>query len=193
IGVIVFATDVTERTRGEQALKEAEAHFRAMVDQAPYGILRLSPQGKFLAVNPASVNMLGYSSAQELLSVDAASVVYVNREDVAHFTAVTSDDISSVDVLWRKKNGSQIRVRLGGRQVRDKNGIIVSVDLIAEDVTERRKLEEQLRQAQKMEAVGRLAGGIAHHFNNPLSIIKGHGGLPGEELGPGSTCPRTRE
>src|SRR5215472_13635187 len=166
IGVIVFATDVTERTQAEQALKEAEAHVRAMFDQAPYGILRLSPQGKFLAVNPASVTMLGYGSAEELLAVDAASVVYVNPQDLAHFTDASSDHLLSEDVLWRKKNGSQILVRLGGRPVRDKNGMIASIDLIAEDVTERRKLEEQLRQAQKMEAVGRLAGGIAHDFNN---------------------------
>jgi PAS domain S-box-containing protein len=193
IGVIVFATDVTERTQAEQALKEAEAHFRAMVGQAPYGILRLSPGGKFLAVNPASVNMLGYSSAQELLAVDAASVVYVNPQDLGHFTDAGSDHLLSEDVLWRKKNGSQILVRLGGRPVRDKNGMIASIDLIAEDVTERRKLEEQLRQAQKMEAVGRLAGGIAHDFNNLLTIMKGHLGLLEEELGLGHPCRRRAE
>jgi two-component system, cell cycle sensor histidine kinase and response regulator CckA len=192
IGVIVFATDVTERTQAERALKEADAHFRAMVDQAPYGILRLSPQGKFLAVNPASVTMLGYGSAEELLAVEAASVVYVNPQDLEHFIAASSD-ISSVDVLWRKKNGSQILVRLGGRPVRDKNGMIASIDLIAEDVTERRKLEEQLRQAQKMEAVGRLAGGIAHDFNNLLTIMKGHVGLLEEELGLGHPCRRRAE
>ena len=188
IGVIVFATDVTERTQAEQALIEAEARFRAMVDQAPYGIFRLSPQGKFLAVNPALVEMLGYSSSQELLAVEPASVVYSNPEDIARFTGENSLRTSSIDVHWRKKNGVQIRVRLGGRPVRDETGAILYVDLIAEDVTERRKLEDQLRQAQKMEAIGRLAGGIAHDFNNLLMIMKGHVGLLEESLGPGHPC-----
>jgi signal transduction histidine kinase/ActR/RegA family two-component response regulator len=80
----------------------------------------------------------------------------------------------SVETLWRRKDGSIITVRLSGRGVRDEREGTEVFEVIAEDVTERKALEDQLRQAQKMEAVGKLAGGVAHDFNNLLTVITGY-------------------
>src|SRR5712692_8270519 len=109
IGVIIFATDITEQQRAGDAMRRSEANYRSLVE-----------------------------------------------------------------VAWERKDGAPIAVRLSGRPVYGPEGEIICHERIAENVTERRALELQLRQAQKMEAVGRLAGGVAHDFNNLLMVIKGH-------------------
>jgi signal transduction histidine kinase/CheY-like chemotaxis protein len=83
---------------------------------------------------------------------------------------------------WKRKDGRPITVRLSGNPFKDENGQTLGFEMIAEDVSERRALEEQLRQSQKMEAIGRLAGGIAHDFNNLLTVIKGYSELMLDEL-----------
>src|SRR5262249_57322437 len=94
--------------------------------------------------------------------------------------------VEGVEVGWKRKDGQPITVRLSGRAVRDEAGLLDGFEVIAEDVTERHALEEQLRQSQKMEAIGRLAGGVAHDFNNLLAVIVGYSEiltmkLPGEK------------
>lgn len=85
--------------------------------------------------------------------------------------------INGFEVEWRRKDGAAITVRLSGRAVEDALGRLERFEFIAEDVTERRSLEAQLRQAQKMEARGRLASGVAHDFNNLLTVIAGYSDL----------------
>jgi len=184
LGVIVFARDVTEQHRAELALRETEMRYRSMVERAPYGILRIDASGRILTANRALVAMLGYASAEELVSAPANLSIYADPEEPAGFIRNVSNLESGVDVRCRRKNGSLITVRLAGGAVRDENGSLQFLDLIAENVTERRELEEQLLQSQKMEAVGRLAGGIAHDFNNFLTIILGHLDMLRRELGP---------
>lgn len=176
------------RSRAEEALRESEAQYRALVENAPYGIYRSTPDGRALQVNPALVAMLGYDSAEELLAVNLARDVYRNPEDrtalVEQFRQ--TGRVFGIEVEWKRKDGRVIFVRLSGRVVRDAQGGVRELEGIADDITERRAAEHQLRIAQKYEAIGQLAGGIAHDFNNVIGAIMGWAELALDETTPGS-------
>ncbi|HKW40004.1 MAG TPA: PAS domain S-box protein [Gemmatimonadales bacterium] len=188
-GVIGVGTDITERRRAEEALRRSEESHRTLVQHASYGIYRSSVAGRFLTVNPALVNMLGYASEHELLAVDLGTQVYADPEERRRILSRfdTDDVIEGAEVTWKRKEGERILVRLSGRAVRRADGTIEAFETIAENVTERRALETQLRQSQKMEAIGQLTGGIAHDFNNLLTIILANTQLLGKALSPDQT------
>ena len=177
-----------ERKRAQDALRDSEARYRKQVQGAVYGIYRSSLEDRFLEVNPALVSMLGYDSAEELLALKLSRDVYLDPGERGRLirTYRRSERVENVETRWRKKDGIPIEVRLSGRAVLDAKGEAQSFEMIAEDITERRSLEQQLRQSQKMEAVGRLAGGVAHDFNNLLTVIKGYSELMLEQTAPGA-------
>jgi PAS domain S-box-containing protein len=162
-------------------LSESETRYRNMVDRAVYGIYRCA-NDRFLDANPALIKMLGYSSKAELFNLTMALDVYANPLDYhALLTKLKSGAVEGFEVQWKTRTGKTIITRLSGNVVFS-DGDNSECEMIAENVTEHRALEEQLRQAQKMEAIGRLAGGIAHDFNNLLTIIKGHSELLVSEM-----------
>ena len=186
-GVIGVGTDITERCRAEAALRRSEESHRALVQHASYAIYRSSVDGRFRTVNPALVRMLGYESADQLLAVDLAADVYADSDERRRILErfEVEDVVEGVEVTWKRRDGAEILVRLSGRAVRRPDRTIDCFETIAEDVTERRALEEQLRQSQKMDAIGQLTGGIAHDFNNLLTIILANAQLVAKVLAPG--------
>src|SRR3989440_1898588 len=172
-GVIGVGTDVTDRHRAVAALRRSEESSRALVENASYGIYRSTPEGRVLAANSALVKLLGDGAEAELRQVDVARDVYADPTErerlIAGFDG--GEAVRGAEVAWERKDGKPILVRLSARAVRRADGRIECFETIAEDITERRALEEQLRQSQKMEAIGQLTGGIAHDFNNLLTII----------------------
>ncbi len=165
-----------EHKKHEEALRRSEARYRSLVQSSVYGIYRSSLEGKFLDVNSALINMLGYSSAEEVLALDPRSDIFLQPEDQVRLMEEfrRTGRMDGVEVKWKRSDGTPITVRISGRAVSSADEPADVLEAIAEDVTERRILEDQLRQSQKMEAVGRLAGGIAHDFNNLLMVIGGY-------------------
>ena len=165
-----------ERKSSAEALRQSEVRYRRQVENAVYGIYRSGVEDRFLEVNPALVSMLGYASTEEVLALRLSQDVYANPDELAELMEEYrhQDQIKNIQVLWKRKGGDPFTVRLSGRVVRNEQGAVESLEMIAEDITERWTLEQQLRQAQKMEAVGRLAGGVAHDFNNLLMVIQSY-------------------
>ena len=176
-----------ERRRAEAALREAEAGYSTLVEQAPVGIYRSNPAGRFLSANRALACILGYDSPAELLGLDMTRDVYADpaeRQRLLDRDSYTEREYDEVEATWKRKDGRRLTVQLSVRAVRDGSGDVEYYETFVRDVTEQRRLEGQLLQAQKMEAVGRLAGGVAHDFNNLLTVILSYSDLLLEDLPP---------
>jgi two-component system, cell cycle sensor histidine kinase and response regulator CckA len=174
----------------QENLRVSELNFRSLVTNAPYGICRCDASGKILDANPALLEMLGYLSAEDLIGQHIYGLYSETDQwfDLADFLRASSP-FKGLQAEWKRKDETTTVVRVSGRSVSNGPGGGVVFELFAEDVTERRALEQQLRQSQKMEAVGRLAGGIAHDFNNLLMVISGYAEFLLERL---STAPELR-
>lgn len=175
-----------EPPRLDAAPRQADASARALIHRAAYGIFRSRLDGTLVKVNPALARMLGYESATNLLAVNLVTDVY--RDPYAHAQVVehlqAGDRPDGIEVEWKRKDGTPITVRLSGWLVQARDGSLDGLEAFVEDVTERRRQEEHLRHTHQLEAVERLAGGVAHEFNNLLMIMTGRSELLRESLHP---------
>jgi len=174
-----------------EALRASEAQFRRFIENLPLGVYRSTPDGRVQMANPALLRMLGYDSWQELAFQNLEGEAFEAGYPRSAFCEQIEreGEARGLETAWKRRDGSMVFVRESARAFRTDDGRVLYYDGIVEDVTERRRLEEQLRQAQKMEAVGRLAGGVAHDFNNLLTIIIGYSDLLLEKL---SACDGMR-
>src|ERR1051326_8308756 len=159
----------------KQQRTEKDKKFRLLFEENPQPMLVLDLQDyRFLAANRASAALYGYSEAEfrNLKLTDVQS-----EEEARKFVAATSEEEHVVPTAWRHKtkSGRMLDVEIAVHEIQF-NGQKAELAVVM-DITGRRQLEDQLRQAQKMEAVGMLAGGVAHDFNNLLTIITGYSQL----------------
>jgi PAS domain S-box-containing protein len=173
------------RRQTEAALRASEASYATLVEKAPLGIYRSTPAGRFLSANPALARILGYGSVDEVLALNMTRDVYADpdeRRRLIEQDTYTERVYDELEATWKKKDGTPIRVQLSVRASRDATGQVEYYEAFVRDITSQRQLEAQLAQAQKMEAIGRLAGGVAHDFNNLLTVILSYSDLLLEDL-----------
>jgi PAS domain S-box-containing protein len=186
-GTVVLVQDVTERKTAERALRNSEERFRRMVEIAAEGIWIVDTTGKTSFVNKRMAAILGYSK-EEMLGVPCCD--YLDSEECNRARGLFKDCIHSQpgpqEYRFRHKDGSVVWLDVTLAPMLDGAGACTGILAMCTDVTERKKNEQRLRQAQKLESLGILAAGVAHDFNNLLTGIMGNASLVLEGVEPGS-------
>ncbi|MCL4396675.1 MAG: PAS domain S-box protein, partial [Chloroflexi bacterium] len=174
--IIATGIDVTERRRAEEELREASETLRIILQASPLAVWAIDTEGIVKFWNPAAERLYGWTE-QEVLNQTLPVIPDDDRRDHLNMLeqARSGQNLVGVERRRKRKDGSVIEVSASLAPVRDSAGEITGYIGLVADFTDRKQLEEQLRQSQKMEAVGRLAGGVAHDFNNLLTVITGYG------------------
>ncbi len=176
-GLVAMRTDITDLKQREADLRESEAELQSIYDTAAVGIALTGADGTLPRTNIAFQQMLG-RSAQELREIPFADITHAEDidKDLEQFRDVLAGRLSGyqLDKRFLHADGSVVWTSMNVTGLRSEDGGIGATIATVENITERRKVEEQLHQAQKMEAVGQLTGGVAHDFNNLLTVISGN-------------------
>jgi PAS domain S-box-containing protein len=176
------------RKEAEERIRASEENYRDIFENAMEGMFRRTPEGVLLSVNPALARIHGYSSPEEMMLdvADTSKKLWVHPEERVRYYELLENEgaVRGFAGEQYRKDGGTYLASFNTRAVAGRDGKILYYDGIVQDITDKRMLEEQLRQAQKMEAIGTLAGGVAHDFNNLLTVIMGFSNLIQMKIGP---------
>ena len=185
IGLFGVVHDITARKQAEEAVRQHERHMRAIMDNAPVAIFLKDREGRYLMVNQQFVDLVGVPADQLIGHIDADVLPEMAvLSQASNEMVLKHGQVARVErPPWRTKPGLE-HIEILKFPIFAEDGSIAGLSGFTFNVTERRRIEEQLRQAAKMEAVGRLAGGIAHDFNNMIGAILGFNSFLLEDLDP---------
>jgi len=175
---VVLALDVTERVMAERAMRRSEARYRDLFDKASDLIATMDVAGSLTAVNEAFARAMGYPR-EALIGMDMTDLVPTESRDLVAEARERTLEGGAPKLYEHElvaRDGSRIQVEVASRLI-EEHGRPIGVESICRDISERRRLEEELRLAQRLESIGRLAGGVAHDFNNLLTVISGYAEL----------------
>jgi two-component system, cell cycle sensor histidine kinase and response regulator CckA len=178
-----YIRDITDRKRAEDALQGSRAMLAAIIDGTPDAVFVKDRDGRYLLINEAGAAALGRTVEEVLGRDDTAVMEPEAAADIMERDRAVMDSGETVIAEESVIAEGVSRIFLATKAAyRDAAGEVVGLIGIAHDVTDRRRLEAELQQAQKMEAIGRMAGGVAHDFNNILSVIRGFSDLAQKQL-----------
>ncbi|MFQ6113090.1 MAG: PAS domain S-box protein [bacterium] len=179
--------DISESYRAEEALRISEEKYRSLFRESKHAVFISTPEGRLLDINAAGMELFGYASKDEILQIDIAKDLYVNPRDREVLTQMLEEKgfVKEYELVLKRKDGKKLIVLESVTAIRDKHGKIVAYQGILQDLTERKRQEEQLFHAQKVETVSAITGGIAHDFNNLLTVILGNAEFGIQESRPG--------
>jgi two-component system cell cycle sensor histidine kinase/response regulator CckA len=171
--------EISERKRAEKQLRETNQNLQALIQACPLAILTLDSRGHIAEWNPAAERIFGWKK-EEILGQPLPYVPPEKRDeyDTLLRQGFQGRELSGFETYRLRKDGTRVDLQLFTAPLHDPAGNqILGTLVLAQDITQQNRLEEQFRQAQKMEAIGSLAGGVAHDFNNLLTIINGYSEL----------------
>jgi PAS domain S-box-containing protein len=165
--------DITERKEAEEAIKASEKRYRTLFEDSLDVVFIATPDGELLDINAAGVELFGYSDSEEMLGLNLAESLYLNAHDRERLRSEIESRgfVRDFEVVMKKKDDTEIIASITASALCDEDGRSVSYRGIIRDKTAHMKLEAQLLQSQKMDAIGQLAGGVAHDFNNILTSV----------------------
>jgi len=190
---LVSLVDMTDKRLAVEAIRESEEKYRTLLDNMQDTLYRCDLKGNLTFVSSSGSRLLGYDSTEELIGMNIATDLYYNPDERALLLndLKANGKVMNYEVTLKRKDGSPVIVSTNSQFCYDKDGKILGVEGIFSDITDRRcleedhqKLEQQLSQSQKMDAIGQLAGGVAHDFNNILTGIQGNASLMQTDYSP---------
>jgi PAS domain S-box-containing protein len=177
--VLSLPFDITAKLATERALRDSEARYRELFENAVGGVYRVTPEGRFIAVNPAMARLYGFDAPAEMLAWNErehAGAIHAHDDEQRRFVEQIErhGKVENFESRITDRHGNTLWISETSRAVRDTDSRLLYYEGFVTDITARRRLEHELMRSSKLEAVGILAGGIAHDFNNILTVVLGN-------------------
>ncbi|MFH0823750.1 MAG: PAS domain S-box protein [Pseudomonadota bacterium] len=175
LGGIGIVQDISERKRAEEALRKSEHLYRSVIENIEDVFYRSDAEGRLLMSSPSGARVLGYDSVEEMIGVPLDSFWVDPKERDKLLRIVNSQGkVTDFEGVLKRRGGSPFTASLSTHFYRDEDGKVLGTEGIVRDISDRKRMEANLLQSQKMQAMGTLAGGVAHEINNLLQVVLGN-------------------